>query len=458
MHSLYKQNNLPYLNVKLCPNCKKLVPVGDGICPHCNYNFTSKISAKDLFVEEEAVKEVPVVKEQPKQEEKVVSKPVSNTKVVFCDNCGAKIIGPQKYCGGCGAKVSKRICPSCDQIIDAHLSFCPLCGEKLNDPIPKQTLQEAVVEQPKTATNVYSGQPINIYLNQSEKPTTIVGNQVQTEEEKVEEAIQQVEQTNDDEVVVATEEETPVVEAEEKDNTPLKEVVNMGRKRLFIIMQLIVVALIAAIMVVVPILTSDFFITEMVDCFKGTSNEPLMTFKDLFAYFTDTVNFKIFEVKPSIIRPMLSSGNVNLIFSDISFLAPLFEKIPTEDQTHLMLQISYCSMLTTYGCIILSIIVVFFTSLFGLFIRKPMKGKAMGFTTIMLFICSAVVFALNVYFNDFENYDSWLTYAFLLSFVMWMIIKLVFLKENRRYKKIKNQLYNDYEEQAEDDDDDALDY
>ena len=77
-----------------------------------------------------------------------------------------------------------------------------------------------------------------------------------------------------------------------------------------------------------------------------------------------------------------------------------------------------------------------------------MKGKAMGFTTIMLFICAAVVFALNVYFNDFENYDSWLTYAFLLSFVMWMIIKLVFLKENRRYKKIKNQLYDDYEEQV----------
>ena len=114
MHSLYKQNNLPYLSVKLCPNCKKLVPAKVDICEHCNYNFTSKISAKDLFVDDERALEHVVSK--PKQvfehveSKQVINKTVSNMKVVFCDNCGAKIIGSQKYF----RNIPQKICRKCE--------------------------------------------------------------------------------------------------------------------------------------------------------------------------------------------------------------------------------------------------------------------------------------------------------------------------------------------------------
>ena len=48
MHSLYKQGNLPYLTVKLCQNCEKLIPINSECCPHCSYNFTSRTMDKPL--------------------------------------------------------------------------------------------------------------------------------------------------------------------------------------------------------------------------------------------------------------------------------------------------------------------------------------------------------------------------------------------------------------------------
>ena len=411
MHGLYKQNNLPYLNVKLCPNCKKLVPLNEEVCPTCEYNFTSKNIKKDILKEE--VKEPTVNETLAKTVKKEEIKPAE--KFVYCDNCGAKIIGSQKYCGGCGAKVSKRICPSCNQIVDSHLVFCPLCGEKLQEPLQQQF-------QPQQTSPIFTAPIINEKPVVEEKPV-----EVKQEPQNVE----KVNLTNDDDVILSAKEEL--------DDTPLNEVVNLGRKRLFVILQLLVVALIAAIMVAVPILTSEFFVSEMWNCFKGESTETLISVKSLFVYFKDTVDFKIFEVNPSVLKPMLASETGKLLFSDVSFINPLLLKL-TDDPKFFVVQSAYISTLSVYMCLIASMLIVVFTSIINLFTKKPLKGKSLGLFTIVLFVSVLFVFTLNTFFNDFEKYDSWLTYAFLLSFIMWMIIKLVFIKENRKYKRIKKQL------------------
>ena len=58
--------------------------------------------------------------------------------------------------------------------------------------------------------------------------------------------------------------------------------------------------------------------------------------------------------------------------------------------------------------------------------------------TIMLFISCLLVYS-SVFFDAFSGYQSWLIYAFALCFLVWFIIKLVFLKENKLYKAYKRQ-------------------
>ena len=132
MHSIYKQGELPYLNVKMCPKCEKLVSLSEETCPHCSFSFKAnsdvknfkedkndELEKKETLVEEKQENKEAVIESKAKEndliEEIVEEKPLINPKekFMFCDNCGAKIIGPQKYCGGCGVKVSKTICPSC---------------------------------------------------------------------------------------------------------------------------------------------------------------------------------------------------------------------------------------------------------------------------------------------------------------------------------------------------------
>ena len=409
MHSLYKQTNLPYLNVKLCPNCKHLVPLNNEICPSCEYNFSSRIvkTSAEKTEYKEPVKETIVKEELPKVEVKVAQK------FVFCDNCGAKIIGSQKYCGGCGAKVSKIICPGCDQIIDGHLIFCPLCGEKIQEPSPQLN-----------NTNVNTS---NTYEYKQQQTTVDnKGDEIKTNNETIN--VEKVEQTNDDEIKVEE-------KVEEVIDTPLDEVVNVGRKRLFTVLQLLVVILIAAIMVAVPILTSEFFISEMWNCFKGESQENLISFKSLFDYFKN-VEFKIFDINSELLTPLLTNEEGKFLFSDAKIINRIFN-----DSSALKLKASYLTMLCAYGGLIVSMLIVFVTSIISFCNKRPLKGRSLGLFTIVLFGCVVLIFMLNTLLNDgFKKYDSWLTYAFFISFVLWMIIKIIFFKENRKYKTVKRQL------------------
>lgn len=49
MHDLYNQKNLPYLNVKSCPNCKELIDIDTKVCPHCNHSFDQFNYNEEVF-------------------------------------------------------------------------------------------------------------------------------------------------------------------------------------------------------------------------------------------------------------------------------------------------------------------------------------------------------------------------------------------------------------------------
>lgn len=427
MHGVYKQGNLPYLAVKSCPQCEQLVPLNVESCPHCNYNFTSKNMATTQLRVKKANKEV--VDETlslNKNQTNVVEK--KSEKFVFCDNCGAKIIGSQRYCGGCGAKVSKRICPSCDQIVDANLTFCPLCGERLQENNGNVTPTEAIVTnqilqptQNPVTQQTYGAQPINIYLNPTtgqavvnDQTTAIPNPQAELEETK------QVEE--------------PVVEEEVEENKP--SLINMGRKRLFLIIQLLLVGVIAAIMVMVPILTKDTFFNALIPCVTGKSNETMVAGKDMFTYVLEIINNKAISFNSSsVIYPKIINGSGDAIFTSMSFVGVVFNFISKNPES-LNVTVAMVVVVLVYFLLVLSLLISFLSGLFGLFIKRPYRGKTLGFVLFSLVFASLLVYT-STFFAPFKGYDSWLLYALALVFFVWFIVKLVFTKEARRYKEAK---------------------
>lgn len=414
MHSLYKQGNLPYLTVKLCQNCEKLIPINSECCPHCSYNFTSRTMDKPLSIK----KETPVQEYKPVEtyaaENNVAmsSTPAQEVKkpekFVFCNNCGSKIIGSQRYCGGCGVKVSKRLCPSCNEIIDSDLMFCSYCGEKL---------QESPVNNVKPA----------------ETPVTNQQNTITLRIEGAEKTYEPVK-----EEVKPVEEVSPIEEA--KPAEPVEapfvfEGVNMGRKRLFVIIQFFLVAIIAAIMVMVPLLTEGNLFTDLIDCFKRQSDEPFMNGIGVYKYILECIANKGITVgETSISYKMLTNGEGQFVLTNIPIFEPLMSFISDKGSVKHLIPLG--ATLLSYLLMVLSMLIVFISSIVGLFSKKIFRGKALGSLTIMLFISCLLIYS-SVFFDAFKGYQSWLIYAFALCFLVWFIIKLVFLKENKLYKSYK---------------------
>ena len=460
MHSIYKQGNLPYLSVKVCPNCEQILALDVECCPQCSYNFTFKSMNKPaLKLKKEDVQtnqQTPAYtssQQVPSSKLEQVSTPIAviekrvevkKERVVFCDNCGAKIIGSQRYCGGCGAKVSKRICPSCDQIVDSNLIFCPLCGERLQEsvtnvepvatPVTNQPVQQTV--QPVTP----SVQPINIFVNPNTGTTKV------EEQPVVETPIEEVPQEEQEVLPI---EETPVSEeltSEEKVETETTEPVapvgfegvNMGRKRLFLIIQILLVGVIAAIMVMIPILTKDNFFTALVPCIKGTSTETLISGKDLVDYVQEIIaNKKPILDSSSVIYPMISGEGGASIFTNMSFVGA-FLKLIKQDPAAINASISIIVVLSCYVLIALAMVISIISGFVGMFTKNAYKGKSLGFLLITLLLSCLLIYT-STFFKPFKTYDSWLIYAFAICFFVWFIIKLVFGKEARLYKKDKEQ-------------------
>ena len=418
MHSLYKQGNLPYLTVKLCQSCEKLIPINAECCPHCSYNFTSRTMDKPLIIKKESASTGYKPVESYATENKVVAtnkieQVKKAEKFVFCNNCGSKIIGSQRYCGGCGSKVSKRLCPSCNEIIDSDLMFCSYCGVKLQENPVVNNVQP--VETPVTnQQNVITLRVENAERNvEPVKPveTVVAEPNIPTEEVKVEEP------------------------TEAKDISFVFEDVNMGRKRLFVIIQFFLVAVIAAIMVMVPLLTKESLFTALLPCFKRESNETFMTGLGVYEYVLECIsNRGIVVGETSISYPMITNGEGQFVLTSIPWFEPLLSYFNKPETQYL---ISLGAVLLSYALMVLSMLIVFISSFVGLFSKKPFRGKALGSLVFMLFIASLLIYS-NVFFA-FEGYDSWLIYAFAICFLVWFIIKLVFLKENKLYKAYKRQ-------------------
>ena len=441
MHDIYKQGNLPYLSVKMCPNCEELLPLNVESCPNCSYNFTSKSMAqpqlREKKVEKEIVQPATVyqVSKATETEENAQPETKKVEKFVFCDNCGSKIIGSQRYCGGCGAKVSKRICPSCEQIVDANLTFCPLCGEKLQEPSNVAQVETAVTNQTPVQPvqqvqpipqfygqpQGYNGQPINIYLNPNTMQPQNVENAIQVESTPTE-AVEVVEEAKEEEEV-----------EKKKDNKGI----NMGRKRLFLIIQLLIVGVIAAIMVMVPILTADKFFEALIPCITGSSNESLISGKDIFTYVMECINQKSINltVDSSIYSKISKDGQV--LFTGIPFIYQLLSLI-SKNPENLSVIISIVVVLFSYALIALAMLIALLSGFIGLFVRRPYRGKALGFLLVSFVIAAAFIYT-SVFTKTFVAYDSWLLYAFALIFFVWFIVKVVFSKEAKMYKKAKEQ-------------------
>lgn len=433
MHDLYKQDNLPYMAVKLCPHCQKLIKVDSNQCPHCYYNFQAKVVMKqentNLFVSnvpnkfvinkkpvEKEIKEVKEVKEV-----KDVKEP---ERFVFCEHCGSKIVGQQRFCSSCGTRASKRICQACHQVIDSNLAFCPLCGEKQEGVVPSQVVTNDVVGQ--NTQDIVNPAPVlnpitdlnNSNVDNKENDTVVVNkpvdDNVNTNDNNV--------KNNDDEF------ESP------------SDCINMGRKRLFIIIQLIITALVATLMVMVPIITKDSLFASLLPSFSGELEGAKMTFIDL-------VNGLIASISDVIAGgegffneadPLYALVNVegNYIFSSMPFVSELVSMLEALAVPIPGFFVSLVAVTLVYFLIALSMVIIFFSSIVGFFRKRPFKGKAMGFLVITLFIGCLIVY-LGSIIGPYNGYDSWLLYGFALTFLIWFIIKLVFGKEARLYKRLK---------------------
>ena len=441
MHGIYKQGNLPYLAVKSCPKCEQLMPLNAESCSNCGHNFTSKATVTAPLREKKTEVVAPVVaqvvptyqteeKEEVKVKEEIKPEEVKKEEVkverfVFCDNCGAKIIGSQRYCGGCGARVSKRICPSCNQIVDSNLIFCPLCGERLQENNTNiSQVETPVSNQPQPI----SAQPINIFVNPTTGQATI--NEPVREEAPVEYLSPVQEQT---EVEVSPEEPENVNETPEE---PVKPLINMGRKRLFLIIQMLLIGVIAAIMVMVPVLTKDTFINSLIPCVKGTSTESMITGKHMFAYVLEAIDNKFILLNShSVIYPHIVNENGEAIFTSMPFIKVIFNFI-SSNPSGLDVTVAMIVVVFSYVLLVIALLISFLSGFFGLFIKRPYRGKTLGFVLFTLVLTSLLIYS-STFFTAFKGYDSWLLYALVLVFFVWFIVKLVFNKEAKNYKKAK---------------------
>ena len=389
MHSIYKQKNLPYLAVKVCPKCNEFVKTEENLCPNCAFNFLLKeeekvqSNNKSQYAKDHAIASKNYVY-NTKFEEKfddfetaaLSVKDLDKEDVLICEKCGAKVIGRQKYCGGCGAKVTKRKCPACQGLIDSKLAFCPLCGEKVQEYSNIEKSEEDVSDM---LINFQDTSALNL------------------------------------ESIHKKSKETPIVKVEEEILEPVN--INMARKRTFVIMQMVVCLLVLVALLFSPILAPTF---------KGMfsqTNDTLIKGKELIAFAFTSIFSKSFDLTS--ISSLLTSGQ-HYIFASL----PLIKNLVGESG----LLVSFIITSLVYFITLVSIIIVLIASIVGLSKKTPFKGISLCILVICLAVGCLLIYP-NVFTEAFLNYETWLLYAFTLVFILWFVIKLVFFKENALYKK-----------------------
>lgn len=420
MHDLYKQKNLPYLAVKLCPNCENLINVNSNRCPNCSYDFNAKIIMKqEVPINNKANSDVLDENTSFKISKKVVEK--EPEKFVFCEHCGSKIVGQQRFCSSCGTKASKRICQACNQIIDSNLAFCPLCGEK----------QEGVVVQDITATGMIDRNSLN---NENEAPIVNIINNSDYNENTT--SLNNILDNNpvDDDVNNNDDDTNNVNDDSTNEFECLADSINMGRKRLFLVIQLLVMAVIAAVMVMVPILTKDSFFASILPSFSGTIENAKISLIDLFWGLLHAIEDGTITNESNAIYSVINVEG-NYIFTSMPFVSDLVSSLTTISCIPDFF-ISLISIIVVYGLILISMVIMFISTIVGFFKKTPFKGNALGMLVISLLIGCLVVY-LGAIVGPYNGYDSWLLYAFAITFLLWFVIKIVFGKEAKVYSRLK---------------------
>jgi len=485
MHEIYKQNNLPYLTVKSCPECGKLVPAETLVCPACKHDFENIPSAPKTV---EAPKQPRIVlgKNQPTQAaEQPVQQPVQqqaepqpveqparpaqpSNKITFCENCGTRLVSGQNFCGNCGTRVARIFCRYCGESIDQDQSYCPYCGKPVvhAEKPAEQPVQQPVQPQiqPVIAQPIYGYQPFFGYpQGQYQQPvypqdmaqTTSMPNpfapqaQVasQTEEKPAEQQAQEVPPLENTQVTDTTTAMENEVEKEQLPDEDIKEVVNMGRKRTFLILEFIFLLVIAFLAAALPVLSSvgPFYGEGLAKVFNGETIGQLAALGSLEDPSLVTgIRYIWFAIAK------ITEGNYAALFNGLNedfytlggnvISSYQIGAVNLNGTDNLFIQIFIAAF---YIALAVTFVITLIEFIVSLFVRKPFKVIGFGTLTVVLAVGSVVIypqiFIAGNPFADMAKYDTWIIYAFALSFLLWFIMKLVFLKETKVYSAMLDE-------------------
>lgn len=379
MHKLYLQKDLPYLSVKLCPNCNNLVPVESFVCTTCNYHFKTG-SVKNATVENNNATQ------QPNQFQDINQYVIDNN------------INPsQKQNQNVNNNVSNQ----------PTTPYVPQPNMVMNNQGIVQRSNEDVNSQVIT-NNINPCNNVNTNINYNNNNNVIYPNNI----------------TN-------TQESTSSVDETKEKEYSNNATINLGRKRLFVIIQMVLMALILAVILILPIMTKNSFFNSLSVAFDSSkgSNGEIMSGINFFSVF-----FGLFKGGSNIelITSKLTNSENYILFADVGFIRSIlgiFSK-----GTSIYPIVSFIAVSSIYLATFICTIILYVTSIVGLYKPTPFKGKALGSLVIVFAIGCVLIYATR-FSKEYSGYDSWLLYAFVLTFLLWFIIKIVFGKEEKIYKK-----------------------
>ena len=181
--------------------------------------------------------------------------------------------------------------------------------------------------------------------------------------------------------------------------------------------------MVLSLLVLVSLLFSPLLASTFEGMFSQAS-DALISGNDYIGFTFSSIFKGVFDLES--IRNILSSTDGNIIFSSL----PLIDKLVGESG----LIVSYVIISIVYVSVLTSFVIVLVTSIVGLTKATPFKGIAQTIFVICLAVSCLLIYP-NIFTQSFLGYETWLLYAFAISFLFWFIIKLVFFKENILYKK-----------------------
>lgn len=405
MHKLYLQKDLPYLSVKLCPNCNNLVPVESFVCTTCNYHFKTG-SVKNANVESNNATQ------QPNQYQDINQYVIDNN------------INPsQKQNQNVNNNVSSQ----------PTTPYVPQPNMVMNNQGIVQRSNEDVNSQVIT-NNINQGNSVNPNINYNNNNVVYPNNMNQNvingnnQNPNVNYGNSNVITPNN---ITNTQESTASVDETKEKEYSNNATINLGRKRLFVIIQMVLMALILAVILILPIMTKNSFFNSLAVAFDSSkgSNGEIMSGINFFSVF-----FGLFKGGSNVelIASKLTNSEGHILFADVSFIHSvlgIFSK-----GTSIYPIVSFIIVSGIYLATFICTIILYVTSIFGLFKATPFKGKALG-SLVTVFAIGCVLIYATRFSKAYSGYDSWLLYAFVLTFLLWFIIKIVFGKEEKIYKK-----------------------